>query len=133
MIFETDEYPDELYSEVLDNMYLPMEESYNGQRTWDVSQFEFEFSYMDIKTAAKLKDVSRSDVIVKEALNVYPNPSNGQISFNSSSIDLSEALIKVYAVDGKLVAEKGQGAGQAIDVLVDASRNMFKRAAQLLF
>jgi hypothetical protein len=39
-------------------------------------------------------------------LNVYPNPSNGQISFNSSSIDLSEALIKVYAVDGKLVAEK---------------------------
>ena len=73
LIFETDEYPDELYSEVLDNMYLPMEESYNGQRTWDVSQFEFEFSYMDIKTAAKFKDVSRSDVIVKEALNVYPD------------------------------------------------------------
>jgi hypothetical protein len=44
-------------------------------------------------------------------LNVYPNPSNGQISFNSSSIDLSKALIKVYAVDGKLVAEKQLQAG----------------------
>ena len=44
-------------------------------------------------------------------LNVYPNPSNGQISFNSSSIDVSEALIKVYAVDGKLVAEKQLQAG----------------------
>tara|TARA_B110001452_G_scaffold138582_1_gene115225 strand:+ start:1060 stop:2409 length:1350 start_codon:yes stop_codon:yes gene_type:complete len=73
LIFETDEYPDELYSEVLDNMYLPMEESYNGQRTWDVSQFEFEFSYMDIQTAAKFRDISRSDVIIKEALNVYPD------------------------------------------------------------
>lgn len=73
LIFETDEYPDELYSEVLDNMYLPIEESYNGQRTWDVSQFEFEFSYMDIQTAAKFRDISRSDVIIKEALNVYPD------------------------------------------------------------
>ena len=73
LIFKTDEYPDELYSEVIDNMYLPMEESYNGQRTWDVSQFEFEFSYMDIQTAAKFRDISRSDVIIKEALNVYPD------------------------------------------------------------
>jgi hypothetical protein len=44
-------------------------------------------------------------------LNVYPNPSNGQISFNSSSIDVSEAFIKVYSVDGKLVAEKQLQAG----------------------
>ena len=57
LIFETDEYPDELYSEVLDNMYLPMEESYNGQRTWDVSQFEFEFSYMDIPTGRKISTI----------------------------------------------------------------------------
>jgi gliding motility-associated lipoprotein GldK len=38
-----------------------------------VSQFEFEFSYMDIQTAAKFRDISRSDVIIKEALNVYPD------------------------------------------------------------
>jgi len=73
LIFKTDEYPDELYSEVIDNMYLPMEESYNGQRTWDVSQFEFEYSYMDIQQAAKNKDIARSDVIKIEALPIYPD------------------------------------------------------------
>ena len=73
LIFETDEYPDELYSEVLDNMYLPLEESYNGQRTWDVSQFEFEYSYMDIQRAANDKTLSRTDVIRREAVKVYPD------------------------------------------------------------
>ena len=73
LIFETDEYPDELYSEVMDNMYLPLEESYNGQRTWDVSQFEFEYSYMDIQRAANDRSLSRSDVIRKEAVKVYPD------------------------------------------------------------
>ena len=73
LIFETDEYPDELYAEVMDNMYLPLEESYNGQRTWDVSQFEFEYSHMDIQRAAKDRSLSRSDVIRKEAVKVYPD------------------------------------------------------------
>ncbi len=73
IIFETEDYPDELYSEVMDNMYLPLEESYNGQRTWDVSQFEFEYSYMDIQRAANDRSLSRSDVIRKEAVKIYPD------------------------------------------------------------
>jgi len=73
LIFETDEYPDELYAEVMDNMYLPLEESYNGQRTWDVSQFEFEYTYMDIQRAANNRNLTRSDVIRKEAVKVYPD------------------------------------------------------------
>ena len=73
IIFETEDYPDELYSEVMDNLYLPLEESYNGQRTWDVSQFEFEYSYMDIQRAANDRSLSRSDVIRKEAVKIYPD------------------------------------------------------------
>lgn len=73
IIFETEDYPDELYSEVMDNMYLPLEESYDGQRTWDVSQFEFEYSYMDIQRAANDRSLSRSDVIRKEAVKIYPD------------------------------------------------------------
>ena len=69
LIFETDEYPDELYSEVLDNMYLPLDESYNGQRTWDVSQFEFEYSYMDIQRAAN----DRSTYHVQTSLEKKPS------------------------------------------------------------
>tara|TARA_B110000037_G_scaffold152430_1_gene171917 strand:- start:269 stop:1627 length:1359 start_codon:yes stop_codon:yes gene_type:complete len=76
LIFETDEYPDELYSEVLDNMYLPMEESYNGQRTWDVDQFLFDYSYFDSQAAAKDKGASRSKYIIRpfpEGIDIYPD------------------------------------------------------------
>ncbi|MEN8845517.1 MAG: gliding motility lipoprotein GldK [Candidatus Arcticimaribacter sp.] len=73
IIFEREDYPDELYAEVMDNLYIPLEESYNGQRTWDVNQFEFEYSFMDIQKAANNKSLSRSDVIRKEAIKVYPD------------------------------------------------------------
>jgi hypothetical protein len=53
LIFDTEDYPDELYAEVMDGMHLPPDEWYNGQRTWDVDQFVFEYTYMDIEEAAK--------------------------------------------------------------------------------
>jgi len=73
IIFDTDEYPDELYTEVMDTMYLPIEESYNGERTWDVRKFKFQYTTMDIKTAAKYKELKRSDVIYREEVEVYPD------------------------------------------------------------
>jgi len=73
LIFDTSEYPDEYYAEIMDTMYLPMEESYNGQRTWDVSKFKFQYKYMDIQTAAKYRELSRSDVILTEEVEVYPD------------------------------------------------------------
>ncbi|MBT8268277.1 MAG: gliding motility lipoprotein GldK [Flavobacteriaceae bacterium] len=73
IIFDTDEYPDEYYAEIMDTMYLPIEESYNGQRTWDVSKFKFQYKYMDIQTAAKYKELSRSDVILTEEVEIYPD------------------------------------------------------------
>ncbi len=73
LIFDTADYPDELYTEVMDTMYLPAEESYNGQRTWDVRKFKFQYQYMDIKEAAKYRELSRSDVIIKEEIEVYPD------------------------------------------------------------
>lgn len=73
LIFDTDDYPDEYYAEVMDTMYLPLEVSYNGQRTWDVSKFKFQYKYMDVQTAAKYKELSRSDVIITEEVEVYPD------------------------------------------------------------
>jgi gliding motility-associated lipoprotein GldK len=73
LIFDTADYPDEYYAEVMDTMYLPIEESYNGQRTWDVSKFKFQYKYMDIQKAAKNRDLKRSDVIVNEEVRVYPD------------------------------------------------------------
>ncbi|MCO4820697.1 MAG: gliding motility lipoprotein GldK [Flavobacteriaceae bacterium] len=73
LVFDTAEYPDANYTEVMDTMYLPLEESYNGQRTWDVTKFQFQYTYMDIKSAAKYKELKRSDVIIKEDIQVYPD------------------------------------------------------------
>ncbi|WP_449663529.1 type IX secretion system lipoprotein PorK/GldK [Winogradskyella marina] len=71
--FSTDDYPDELYAEVMDGMYLPLEESYNGQRTWDVKQFKFQYTYMDIQKAAKNRGLKRSEVVVQQEVEVYPD------------------------------------------------------------
>ena len=50
---DTAEYPDEYYSEVMDSMYIPAEEAYNGQRTIDLSKLKFQYTYMDIQAAAR--------------------------------------------------------------------------------
>lgn len=76
LIFEKDEYPDELYSEVMDNMHLAIEDSYNGQRTWDVRQFLFDYSYFDAESAAKDKNSARRKYIKRpypEGIAVYPD------------------------------------------------------------
>lgn len=73
LIFDTEDYPDEYYAEVMDTMYLPIEESYNGQRTWDVKKFKFQYTYMDIQKAAKNRNLRRSDVIETEEVEVYPD------------------------------------------------------------
>ncbi len=73
LIFDTEDYPDELYAEVMDGMYLPPDEWYNGQRTWDVEQFVFEYTYMDIEEAAKYRELKRSDFVEKYPVKVYPD------------------------------------------------------------
>ena len=73
LVFDTAEYPDVYYTEVMDTMYLPMSESYNGQRTWDVKKFKFQYQTMDIQTAAKFRKLKRSDVILKEEVEIYPD------------------------------------------------------------
>lgn len=73
LITKTNDYPDEYYAEVMDSMYLPIEESYNGVRTWNVKQFKFRYTNMDIEAAAKNKNLKRSDFISQEDVEVYPD------------------------------------------------------------
>ncbi len=73
LIFDVNEYPDEYYTEVMDTMYLPIEESYNGMRTWDVQKFKFHYTYMDFQKAAKNKNLRRKDVLHTEEIEVYPD------------------------------------------------------------
>ena len=74
IIWDTSDYPDEYYAEVMvDSMYLSEEESYNGQRTIDVEKLEYRFRYMDIEAAARAKTGSRKDFIRESTLKVYPD------------------------------------------------------------
>ena len=73
LIWDTSEYPDEYYTEVMDSLYIPEEESYNGQRTIDVTKLKYKYSWMDIEAAARSKTGRRKDFIRQEELEIYPD------------------------------------------------------------
>ena len=74
IIWDTRDYPDEAYTRIMvDSMYIPMEESYNGQRTIDVKKLKFRYKWMDIAKAARSKTQSRADFIMTEEVQVYPD------------------------------------------------------------
>ena len=73
LIKDTKAYPDEYYTEVMDSMYLPIEESYNGLRTIDVNKLKFRYSCMDIQAAAKAKVGKRKDFVKTEQVPIYPD------------------------------------------------------------
>lgn len=67
------DYPDEFYVEVMDTMYIPIEEAYNGQRTIDVNKLVYKYKYLDIEAAAKQKSGARKDFIKTEEIQIYPD------------------------------------------------------------
>ena len=73
LVWDVSEYPDEYYTEVMDSLYIPEEESYNGQRTIDVTKLKFKYSWMDIEAAARSKTGRRKDFIRHEELEIYPD------------------------------------------------------------
>ena len=73
LIWDTSEYPDEYYSEVMDSIYLPEEESYNGLRSIDVTKLKYKYNWMDIEAAARAKTGRRKDFIRHEELEIYPD------------------------------------------------------------
>jgi len=76
LIFDKDEYPDVAYARVMDEMYLSADDTHNGQRTWDVKQFLFDYSYFDSEAAARDKNAPRSVYIKRpypNGLEIYPD------------------------------------------------------------
>ena len=73
LIWDKSDYPDEYYTEVMDSIYIPEEESYNGQRTVDVTQLEYSYSWMDIEAAARSNSTRRKDFIRQEVMAIYPD------------------------------------------------------------
>jgi gliding motility-associated lipoprotein GldK len=55
LLDDPQKYPDEYYVEVMDSMYLPESESYNGLKTMDVSKLKFKYREADWNQAVKKK------------------------------------------------------------------------------
>ncbi|CEN42901.1 Gliding motility-associated lipoprotein GldK [Capnocytophaga canis] len=72
LIWDTNKFPDEYYSEVMDKMYLPIEESYNGKRIMDVEKFVFKYQWLDMEKSARAKG-NRKDFVKEELVKVYPD------------------------------------------------------------
>lgn len=73
LVWDTSDYPDEYYTEVMDSIYIPEEEAYNGQRTVDVTKLKFRYNWMDIEAAARAKTGRRKDFIRQEITSIYPD------------------------------------------------------------
>ncbi|MGM0636345.1 MAG: gliding motility lipoprotein GldK [Bacteroidota bacterium] len=72
ILWSPDEYPDEGYVMVMDEFFLPNEQSYNGERMMDVEKFKYSYKGMDIEAAARA-DGDRADYIKEEEVMVYPD------------------------------------------------------------
>ena len=72
IIWEQEEYLDAAYTEVMDSMYLPIEDMFEGKRLLDVRKLRYSYSWFDKIQAAKNKK-TRQDYIIHEDVGVYPD------------------------------------------------------------
>ncbi|SEP79297.1 T9SS ring complex lipoprotein PorK/GldK [Flavobacterium urocaniciphilum] len=72
LITETAKYPDADYVEVMDSMYLPESESFNGLKTIDVSKLKFKYNQVDLNKAVKKKG-RKNFYEDAPALEIYPD------------------------------------------------------------
>ena len=73
IIWDKREYLDAAYSEVMDSMYLPMEDTFEGERILNVKKLKYTYSWFDKGEAAKSKTGTRKDFIIHEDVSVYPD------------------------------------------------------------
>jgi formylglycine-generating enzyme len=68
------DYVDASYAEVMDSMYLPLEDSFEGSRILNVKKLKYTYSWFDKNQAAKNgKTKTRKDFIQHEDVSVYPD------------------------------------------------------------
>jgi len=73
LIFNTKEFPDAYYTEVMDSMYLQTTETFDGKRILDASKINYRYYTFDNEEAARHKGKDRSKYITPHDLNIYPD------------------------------------------------------------
>jgi len=86
IIWDTEEFPDADYVEVMDSLFIRRAESANGVRTFDTKYLEYSYTWFDGDAAAR-KGGNRKDFIQTEILNIYPDTTVWVKDFNYSYND----------------------------------------------
>ncbi len=77
--WDTEDYVDQNYAEVMDSLYLPPEQWYNGEIKLDVAKLVYAYTWFDAEAAAaeskrtKRQFIDRTPFIKKEEVQIYPD------------------------------------------------------------
>ena len=86
LIWNTEEYPDVDYVEVMDSLYISKDDAVDGVRTFNTKFLNYKYSWFDRDEAAR-QGGNRKDFVQTEVLNVYPDTTVWVKDFNYSYND----------------------------------------------
>ena len=72
LYWNTSDYPSVEYAEIMDSLYLPVEERFYGDRFIDTRKLKYRYYWVDVQNAVK-KGGNRKDFVKKEELAIYPD------------------------------------------------------------
>ena len=87
LIFDTNEFPDASYAEVMDSMFLHTSETFNGKRILNADKIKYTYFVFDNEEAARHKGKERKSFIHKKELVIYPDTTVWIKDFNYSYND----------------------------------------------
>lgn len=87
LVFDTQDFPDVYYAEVMDSMFLHTNETFNGKRILNADKIIYSFFTFDNEAAARHKGKDRKSFIQKVELNIYPDTTVWIKDFNYSYND----------------------------------------------
>ena len=86
LIWNTEEYLDADYVEVMDSLYISKEDAVDGVRTFNTKFLKYRYSWFDRDAAAR-QGGDRKDFVQTEVLNIYPDTTVWVKDFNYSYND----------------------------------------------
>ncbi len=91
ILWEREDYPDLAYAQVMEGefeegtgFFLPKEESYNGERTFNTKKIEYTYTTFDAEAAIKSNTDSRKNFFKEKTIAIYPDTTSWIKDFNYS-------------------------------------------------
>jgi len=85
--WDVDKFPDQYYSEVMDSIYIPIEDTYDANRLVDTKKIKYRYIWFDRNEAARKSPERRKDFFKEEVIKVYPDTTVWVKDFNYSYND----------------------------------------------